>query len=226
MTSLLPLLSLSVFTRGRRRVPTRPLLAGKFARILEICDGKDVLDCGCVGSEIESRGGFDTTSHANLAKRAKYCLGIDIWKEEIDKRRALGLNVLHGNVETMSLGREFDVIVAADLIEHLANPGSFLDRAREHLREDGRLCLVTPNAFSLNNTLKYAAALEPGVHPEHTCWYDFVTLRQLLDRHGFAPVEEYWQDYRRHPLTQLVLAFRPNLAAHMIIIARKRRSAE
>ena len=202
-------------------VRARPLQPGKFPRILELCAGKDVLDCGCVGGEIESAQDFESTSHANIARTAKYCLGIDIWKEEVEKRQRMGLNLVHGSVETMSLGRQFDVIVASDLIEHLANPGAFLDRAREHLRDDGRLCLVTPNAFSLNNTLKYWLGREPGVNPEHTCWYDFVTLEQLLARHGFRPVEEYWQDYRKNAFVALALGLRPNLAAHLIVIAEK-----
>jgi len=204
-----------------RRLPPRPLVASKFDRIMELVEGREVLDCGCVGGEIHSDAQYEQTTHAALARRAKYCLGIDIWKEEVEKRRALGLDIVHGNVETMNLGRTFDVIVAADVIEHLANPGLFLDRAHEHLRDGGRLCLVTPNAFSLNNAVKYALGREPGVHPEHTTWYDFVTLRQLLARHGFEPLEEYWQDYARGAMTQLALALRPNLAAHLLVIARK-----
>jgi 2-polyprenyl-3-methyl-5-hydroxy-6-metoxy-1,4-benzoquinol methylase len=207
--------------RGGGRVPRRALQDGKFARIVELCTGKDVLDCGAVGGVIESKSDAEATSHATLAKAARSCLGIDIWEAEVAKRQALGMNIVHGNVETMALGRQFDVIVAADLIEHLANPGRFLDRAREHLRDGGRLCLVTPNAWSLNNVLKYAFGREPGVHPEHTCWYDFVTLRQLLARHGFRPVEEYWQDYRSRGFVRLALALRPNLAAHLMLIAEK-----
>jgi len=124
-------------------------------------------------------------------------------------------------VETMDLGRTFDVIVAADVLEHLTNPGMFLDRAHEHLRDGGRLSLVTPNAFSFNNTAKYVLGREPGAHPEHTAHYDFVTLRQLLVRHRFESLEEYWQDDAQTLLTQIVLGVRPNLAARLVMVARK-----
>ena len=133
----------------------------------------------------------------------------------------MGYNVVHGNVETMNLGRCFDVIVASDLIEHLANPGMFLERSREHLRDDGALCLVTPNAHSLNTAAKALLGAKAAVNPEHTCWYDPTTLKQLLARHGFWPAEEYWQDYRRSPLVSLSVRIRPNLAAHYIVIVRK-----
>src|SRR3989304_376002 len=113
-----------------------PVVRSKFDRILELCEGRDVLDCGCIGAVAESVEEARHASHEQIAQRAKYCLGIDIWNDEIEKRKAMGYNVVHGNVETMALGRRFDVIVAADLIEHLAAPGMCLDRAREHLQDD------------------------------------------------------------------------------------------
>lgn len=198
-----------------------PLVPSKFGRILELVESREVLDCGCVGSAAETRDDVRQTSHEMIASRAKSCLGIDIWEAEIEKRRAMGYNVVSGNVEEMSLGRTFDVIVAADLIEHLANPGMFLQRARSHLRDGGLLCLVTPNAHSLNTSVKALLGVRAAVNPEHTCWYDPTTLRQLLARYGFRPMEQYWQDYMKSPLAQVVLRVRPNLAAHFIVIARK-----
>lgn len=208
---------------SRRWAPAEafPLVRSKFGRILELVEGKDVLDCGCIGSAAESRDEVRQTSHEQIALKAKYCLGVDIWREEIEKRKTMGYNVVWGNVERMSLERTFDVIVASDLIEHLANPGLFLERAREHLRDRGLLCLVTPNAHSLNTSAKGFLGFRAAVNPEHTCWYDPTTLRQLLARYGFRPVEEYWQDYVKGPLADLALRLRPNLAAHYIVIARK-----
>ena len=198
-----------------------PLVDSKFGRILELVEGKEVLDCGCVGDVAETAEEARQASHEQIARRAKYCLGIDIWKDEVEKRKAMGYNMVTGNVETMSLGRRFDVVVASDLIEHLANPGMFLDRAREHLRDGGLLCLVTPNAHSLNTAAKALLGAKVAVNPEHTCWYDPTTLKQLLARHGFRPTEEYWQDYRRSALVHLAVRLRPNLAAHYIVVAGK-----
>lgn len=198
-----------------------PVTNSKFGRILEICTGKDVLDCGCVGNAAETPEDAKQTSHEQIRRKARYCLGVDIWKEEIEKRREMGYNVMYGNVETMDLGRRFDVIVAADLVEHLGNPGMFLERAREHLRDGGTLCLVTPNAHSLNTAAKALLGVRTAVNPEHTCWYDPTTLRQLLARYGFRPKEEYWQDYQKNALVGLAVRLRPNLAAHYIVIAQR-----
>lgn len=207
--------------RGWRPAGRFPVVDSKFRRICELAEGKDVLDCGCIGDVADTVDEARKTSHEQLAKRAKYCLGIDVWAEEIGKRRAMGYNMVAGNVETMSLDRTFDVIVAADLIEHLANPGMFLDRCHEHLRDGGMLCLVTPNAHSLNTSVKSLLGVATNVNPEHTCWYDPTTLRQLLARKGFKPREEYWQDYRKNPMVDLAVRIRPNLAAHYIVIAEK-----
>lgn len=208
------------FGRGRGWVRERDirLVPGKFDRILQLAQGRDVLDVGCLGGE----KGVDVskTAHAALSTVACSCIGIDVDAIEIERWRAAGYNVFVADAEEFQLGCTFDVVVAADVIEHLANPGRFLGCVRDHLRPDGHLCIVTPNALSLNSALKSLAGLRVAVNPEHTCWYDRATLQQLLTRYGFEIEEEYWQDYQRHPLSALMLRFRKNLAAHIIVIAK------
>lgn len=201
-------------------VPRFPFTNSKFTRILEICRGKDVLDCGCVGSAIGNAEDMAATSHYQIAAISRMCVGVDLDGAEIQKRRVMGYDVRHANVESMVLGERFDVVVAADLIEHVSNAGAFLETVKAHLRPDGLLCLVTPNATSANSVFKAIFGVESTVNPEHTCWYDPITLQQLLTRHGFEPLEYYWQDYQRHPLVTILTRLRPNLSAHFILIAR------
>lgn len=194
-----------------------PLLTSKLDRIVELCRGKDVLDIGCVGGDTGIN--VDRTSHAQFEAVARSCMGIDIVEDEIARWRTSGHDVVLADAEDFVINRKFDIIVASDLIEHLANPGKFLERARHHLKKSGRLCIVTPNAHSFNNVFKSLLGLEVESNPEHACWYDRTTLRQLLARFGFRPIEEYWQDYKRHSGAALLLRFRRNLAAHMIVVA-------
>lgn len=201
-----------------------PLVRSKFARILELSEQKDVLDVGCVGGE--NGVNVTQTAYAELARVARSCVGLDVNVPEIERWQGLGYSVLLGDAEDFTVGQRFDVVVASDLIEHLSNPGRFLDRVREHLKDSGRLCIVTPNALSLNSAFKTLLGLRVRVNPEHTCWHDRNTLRQLLDRHGFEIAEEYWQDYQAHPLAALLVAWRRNLAAHIIVIARVKSSEE
>jgi len=194
------------------------LVRSKFDRILQLAKGRDVLDVGCIGGD--RNVDISKTVHAQLASVARTCVGIDVDSVEVERWRALGHDVVVADAEEFHLERTFDIVVAADVIEHLANPGRFLERVKKHLRHGGRLCIVTPNALSLNSALKSLAGLRVAVNPEHTCWYDHTTLRQLLSRYDFNVEEEYWQDYERHPLSALFLRFRKNLAAHFIMIAQ------
>ena len=202
-------------------LPTWGVTNSKFARIIELCTGKDVLDCGCVGSGLDDPGGMASTTHYHIAAAARRCVGIDIMKDEVEKRRAAGYDVRVANAETMDLGETFDVIVAGDLIEHLSNPGLFLERARLHLRRDGLLCIVTPNPWSMNAVAKAVLKIETRINPEHTCWFDPSTLKQLLQRYGFEPLEWYWQEYGVIPVAHLLVRLRHNLASHFIAIAQK-----
>lgn len=203
-------------------LPKNSLTTSKFDRILQLCRGKDVLDCGCVGSKLEDASGMSATSHYQIVQAARHCVGVDIISDEVEKREAAGYDVRLANVETMSLGEMFDVVVAADIIEHVSNAGLFMDRAWDHLRDGGLLCVVTPNPSSVNVVFKAVLGVRAAVNPEHTCWYDPTTLAQLTKRHGFEPVEWYWQDYGRKPIVALATRIRPNLAAHFILIACKR----
>lgn len=198
-----------------------PLVKSKFERIDQLIKNKEVLDCGCVGSAINSREDYEKTSHAIHEKHAKYILGVDIWEEEVKKRQKIGCNVICANVETIELNRTFDVVIAADLIEHLPNPGMFLEKANKHLKEGGLLYICTPNAFSLIRCIKALLGIRIDVHQEHTCWYDITTLKQLLERYGFVTKEIYWQDYQAKKESKIILKFRKNLANSIIIITEK-----
>jgi len=120
-------------------------------------------------------------------------------EKEIEKLRSLGYDGLHAaSAETFTLPHKFDTIVAGELIEHLSNPGLFLERAKKHLTEGGRLVLTTPYPFSLLYTL-YALFKFPKTcqNPEHTCWFCPRTIGELARRSGFRIVK--WnliEDYR------------------------------
>jgi 2-polyprenyl-3-methyl-5-hydroxy-6-metoxy-1,4-benzoquinol methylase len=50
---------------------------------------------------------------------SKKVVGVDIQKEDVERLRKLGYEVVWGDVTTINLGKKFDVIVAGELIEHL-----------------------------------------------------------------------------------------------------------
>jgi SAM-dependent methyltransferase len=106
-------------------------------------------------------------------------------------------DVHHANAESFRLARRFDTIVAGELLEHLSNPGMFLQRAKEHLVPGGKLILTTPYAFALVHFL-YALYHFPHTcsNREHTSWFCVETLLRLARLNGFhAKHLELLDDY-------------------------------
>jgi SAM-dependent methyltransferase len=106
-------------------------------------------------------------------------------------------NVVVADAEDFNLGQTFNTIVGGELIEHLANPGRFLQCCRRHLASGGRIVLTTPYPFSLFYTL-YGFAKYPKTcsNDEHTSWFCPHTLRALAGQVGlrllhFELVEDY-----------------------------------
>jgi len=154
----------------------------RFKLIKPYIENKTVLDIGCCGSRYKLEGWL----HLNIKKSSKNVFGIDKSKECIEFLREKGYDVEVANAENFHLNQKFDVIVAGELIEHLSNFQGFLNSVRKHLKEDGLLILSTPNMFYFREILFLILKGYPTVNPEHTCWFDEVTLQQLLGRFGFS----------------------------------------
>jgi 2-polyprenyl-3-methyl-5-hydroxy-6-metoxy-1,4-benzoquinol methylase len=96
-----------------------------------------------------------------------------------------------GDAQTYVSPEPYDVVFAGDLIEHLSNPGQFLECSHRNLVSDGRLVLSTPNTCSFAKLARVVARRtnETPVNPEHTCYYTPQTLTHLASRHGVRLVE-------------------------------------
>lgn len=148
--------------------------------IVERCEGS-ILDIGCVQHSLE-RIKSDSWLHGVLCNQFNDVVGMDILEEEIQELSDMGYNVVHGDAENFKLDKKFDTIVAGELIEHLANPGNFLECCAQHLKDNGKLVLTTPNPYWIEYTIRRAFN-RLDVNPEHTALYDEVVITQLLDRY-------------------------------------------
>jgi len=159
--------------------------------------GPKVLDVGCTGHIVEL--GSPHWLHGRLRATFPSVSGIDISAENVETLRKHGLGDVHvQSAESFDLSQKFDTIVAGELIEHLSNPGLFLQQARRHLGDQGRLVLTTPNPFSLAYVC-YATFKFPKTcqNPEHSCWFCPRTMTELAERSGFKVVHfELIDDYR------------------------------
>lgn len=81
------------------------------------------------------------------------------------------VNVIVANAENLPFLNEFDVIIAADIIEHVFNVGDFLFSVNQALKPGGHFIVKTPNNEDINMYSKRGG-----------CKYDFVHLRNFTEK--------------------------------------------
>lgn len=162
--------------------------------ILDACRGKTVLHLGCSDwPYTKSRVTQGNLLHLALREVASELWGLDSDAEGLAHLEECGVkNLVRGNLERLEdagIDRHFDVIVAGEVIEHLSNPGLFLQGARRLMRDDTTLLLTTVNAYCGLRMLTYALRGRGGtaepVHPDHVAYYSYRTLTHLLERESF-----------------------------------------
>ena len=207
------------------------LIKDKWEMIGRVIKSKSVLDVGCCDEAVtkeDKRGRF---LHHRILKEAREVIGVDINQKQIEALRCLGYaDIIPGNVETINFNRQFEVIFAGELIEHLSNPGLFLDNMRKHLDSNGLLVITTPNRFHF---YQYVKSLITGRLPNykkdmplHVCYYDINCLTALAERHGFKLVSSHYICEKLPTLKAKLFLyffykFRPNFAAYFIAVFKK-----
>lgn len=95
----------------------------------------------------------------------------------------------------------FDVIVMTELIEHLASPRGFLEKARRLLRPGGMLYLTTPHGYGLSGRICGGewSVLGP---PEHLQLYSVSSMKRTLEAAGFGDANVYTQGVLPHEIVQ------------------------
>jgi SAM-dependent methyltransferase len=101
-------------------------------------------------------------------------------------RRKYAFPIVAGALETAQLEPgALDAAVLFDVIEHLRDPFSSLDRLRDALAPGGVLVLTTVDAESLTSRLLGKRLEDFRRTREHLIFFGRRTIRTVLDRHGF-----------------------------------------
>lgn len=145
------------------------------------------------------------------------------WASEY-ARREYGLPVHTGRLDELALRAEsYDVVVLADVIEHLTDPRRTLREIHRVTRRGGRLLLLTPDAGSL--VARLAGPRWWGLLDDHYVYFSRSTLRRLLESEGYA-VEHLGALGREFPLAHWIFklaAYSPTWQQRVADIARRLR---
>lgn len=180
-----------------------PKLVQRLEFIKRVSAGKSVLHLGCTNwpYTLDAMDG-GTLLHKDLAEVSRELYGFDFDQEGIDVLRSKGFDNLFRadleKLEEVSLDKQFDVIIAGEMIEHLNNPGRFLEGIKRFMSSETRLVLTTINAYGGMRFFIYGlrgqgGTLEP-VHPDHVAYYSYSTLKLLIERHRFHVGEFLFYD--------------------------------
>ena len=177
--------------------------------VLERCAGKKVLHVGCCAApacrEMCESGRL---LHLKLREVASELWGLDMSGEDITylKDQYQMENLVVGDAELIDRSfpssSAFDVIVAGDVIEHLKNPGLFLDGTHSLLAPQGILIVSVPNGVVFHRGLKSLLGKET-VNLDHNFYFSRKTLCHLLSSCGYETNEIYGFRLRDWSITAL-----------------------
>ncbi len=179
------------------RLPHVPIVRGRQEIILSRCHGKKVLHLGCVDTGLlEERFIHQELMHQKLALVADGLWGVDINTAGIAFLQSKGFNNLIAgdicDVHTFDplRGIAFDVILVSEVLEHLENPGLFLEAVSILMTPETELIITVPNAFRIDTWLQLFRGIE-YIHPDHNYWFSYHTLVTLIQKKGYKVGEFY-----------------------------------
>lgn len=201
------------------------------------CRGKKVLHLGCTNYPF-TKEAIETEAllHIELNREAGELFGFDYDPEGIEILKSKGFkNLFQGDLENLaavSLEEKFDVIIAGEIIEHLSNPGLFLEGIKRFMNGQTELVVTTINAYCGFRFLQYflrgKGGFQEPVHPDHISYYSYSTLKLILARHGLVIKEFLFYDlgseHRVHGkwylnfINDLSVKFTPQLADGLIAV--------
>lgn len=161
--------------------------------------GLDVLDAGC---------GFATTSQ-HIEKLGNRVVGVESSPEAVRVARSRIREVIEADLQQFTSDRRFDVIIFADVLEHLPWPVAVLRRYADMLKEGGTVMVSLPNVglWSVRLSLLFGRFhyQDTGVLDRtHLRFFTRRSATQMLRSAGFEPVRRTYNPGLARPFVPLV----------------------
>lgn len=196
---------------ARRKRRTLPMLKG--------FKNKKILDVGCASGYL---GKF-------LKENGNYCVGIDVSKGNIKLAKKVLDEAYVLDVESddlQKLGKGYDLIILAEVPEHLFDPQSAIARLLPLLKKDGSILLSTPNVVHAYIRLKFLFGVfnyreETVINKSHIHFFTRTEFLRVIDELGLKV--EIEDDVILPEFLRPILKFWPNLFAHqLVLLCRKK----
>jgi 2-polyprenyl-3-methyl-5-hydroxy-6-metoxy-1,4-benzoquinol methylase len=164
----------------------------RLRRILALAQnisGKRILDVGCatgyVGAELKKLGAYVVGT--DISDKA-----VEIAKKQLDEAHT----VEAGDILPRDFsGPYFDLILCAEVIEHVFEPVELLRLINANLNSDGVVIITTPNFMTWTNRLKFLFGkfhyTAQGMFDfGHIRFFTYEYLQEVLLASGFRIIEE------------------------------------
>jgi len=136
--------------------------------------GETVLDAGC-GS------GFYSIL---IKERGAEVLGVDISPKMVEAAIKSGIKAEVHDLQSLNLGRKFNKIVCAGVLEFCEEPQRVIENLKNHLNEHGFIVILIPS-FSLGGLAYKLYHLSHGVH---VTLFSLRRIENLLNKSGLKIV--------------------------------------
>ena len=179
------------------------------AFLIEMARNKSVVHLGCAGGFIDEKSVHDyinnfsknEDTHSRIAEVAKSIVGVDISADKLSamKNAQVKGDLFTGDITSpsFSLGNTYEIIIFANLIEHLDNVKFALENCKKMMKPDSKLIITTNNAFDIKVILKLLFNYE-STNIEHTAYYSYLTLKRLLAMNELRIANFYYATNKRH----------------------------
>jgi 2-polyprenyl-3-methyl-5-hydroxy-6-metoxy-1,4-benzoquinol methylase len=152
-------------------------------RVVDFCSRFDVP----LGTLIDVGAGFGTFCEEIRAAGFERVIAIEPTPDLAQTCRDKGLEVIEQPVEEIRSGLAAEVVTAFEVIEHLFDPGAFVQACRRFLAPGGLLVLTCPNFEGFD--IQVLRELSTAVDLEHLNYFTPASLCHLVERFGFRLVE-------------------------------------
>ncbi|NQW57611.1 MAG: class I SAM-dependent methyltransferase [Polynucleobacter sp.] len=164
------------------------LIYKKLSHLRDLGEKKDVLDIGCGEGWVLDQ----------FAKQRHNVTGIDYSQYGLNAFNSHMLPFLEqGDCVELILAKvnncqRYDVVILANVIEHVLNPVDLVEKIYNLLAEDGILIIVAPNDFSLlHKHLEDNKIIDRQfwlAYPDHISYFNKESMENLVSAKGFNVV--------------------------------------